>query len=265
MLNKILEEISRAEEQNDRQFITALARGLSVLSVFKDNKYGLSHQTICEKTGLPKATVSRLIYTLIRLNFLRQDEQGYFLGKAALELSSSAWARYDIARLAKPHMIRFAEENQVSVSLAVEEAGEMLYIESIRSPAKIAVQLQVGSTVPIAETAIGRAYYSAQNESTRKMIKQHLFSSVQNENLANQAFKTLEEHAMRYQADNMTVSNGEFSSDILAIAVPIYDSTSKRHAFSINASVPATSWKENHFIKTVGPKLHQLANILSQL
>ncbi len=265
MLNRLLEEIKRAEDDNDRQFITALARGLSLLSVFKDNQQGLSHNVLCEKTGLPKATVSRLIYTLLRLNFLRQDEQGYYLGKAALELSSAAWARYDIARLAKPHMVKFAEDNQVSVSLAVEEAGEMLYIESIRSPAKLAVQLRVGSTVPIADTAIGRAYFSAQDLSNRLVIKQHLLNSLKNSETAKIACQTLEEHATRYQANNMTISNGEFSSDILAIAVPVYDATAKRYAFSINASVPASAWQEKEFIDVIGPKLHQLAKTLSEL
>ncbi|CAM5215063.1 hypothetical protein OURE66S_00528 [Oligella ureolytica] len=52
-------------------------------------------------------------------------------------------------RDARPLMMAFAEKYEVSVSLAVEDGGEMLYLESIRSPARLAVQLTVGSTVPL--------------------------------------------------------------------------------------------------------------------
>ncbi len=265
MLNRLLEKIKSAEVNNDRQFITALARGLSLLSVFKDSKHALTHNTICEKTGLPKATVSRLIYTLLQLNFLRQDDQGYYLGKAALELSSAAWARYDIARVAKPYMVRFAEENHVSVSLAVEEAGEMLYIESIRSPAKLAVQLQVGSTVPIAETAIGRAYYSAQDHNTQLMIQQHIANTLHDSASTEAALKTLTEHAAHYHKNKLTISDREFSADILAIAMPVYDSATQSYAFSINASAPASSWDIQDFVSEITPKLRRLTNTISEL
>ena len=39
--------------------------------------------------------------------------------------------------------LEMAAENQVSVSLAKEEMGEMLYLASFRSPARLAVQLMV--------------------------------------------------------------------------------------------------------------------------
>src|SRR5690606_20818969 len=60
---------------NDRKFITALARGLDVLSVFRPDDRLLGNQEIAARTGLPKPTVSRLTYTLTKLGYLTHVER----------------------------------------------------------------------------------------------------------------------------------------------------------------------------------------------
>ena len=55
----------------DRKFITALGRGLDVLRCFGPRDRWLANQDISARTGLAKPTVSRLVYTLTRLGFLR--------------------------------------------------------------------------------------------------------------------------------------------------------------------------------------------------
>ncbi len=60
--------------QQDPRFVTALARGLAILLCFQQESH-LTHQQICEKTQLPKATVSRLLFTLMATDFISQDEK----------------------------------------------------------------------------------------------------------------------------------------------------------------------------------------------
>lgn len=75
MLNKILSAIETAQKTDDRQFVTALARGLSVLALIRKNPKGISHQQLCEQSQLPKATISRILYTLQKLNLLYKDPE----------------------------------------------------------------------------------------------------------------------------------------------------------------------------------------------
>ena len=56
--------------KNDRQFVTALARGLEVLRAFGPGSGPLGNQEIAEFAGLPKPTVSRLTHTLTKLGYL---------------------------------------------------------------------------------------------------------------------------------------------------------------------------------------------------
>ena len=53
----------------DRQFANTLARGLEVLRCFRVGDALLGNKEIAQRTGLPKATVSRLTHTLIELGY----------------------------------------------------------------------------------------------------------------------------------------------------------------------------------------------------
>ncbi|MDE1714428.1 helix-turn-helix domain-containing protein, partial (plasmid) [Chromobacterium amazonense] len=74
------------QQQADRPFVTALARGLEVLAAFRPGEGALSNQELARRTGLPKSTVSRLSYTLTRLGYLQPEGDGgpYRLGLALL-------------------------------------------------------------------------------------------------------------------------------------------------------------------------------------
>lgn len=249
-------ELSKAGE--DRQFVTALGRGLSLLAAF-ENDDELSHQQLCQMSGLPKATVTRLIYTLTTLGFLRiTANKQYKLGSSAVRLSASAWNRHDLVTIAEPLLRQFAIENEVSVNLATEVESEMRYLACHRSPARLSVNLQVGSAVPIASTAIGRAFYATSSPTRQALIDTNLkeqFSSTE----YNQAQAVLSEAVNFYQAQGYTLSDGEFSSDILAVAVGVFDITTGQYQYSINASVPRANWDAAKYAKMIVPKLQVLA------
>ncbi|MGU3480300.1 helix-turn-helix domain-containing protein, partial [Methylobacterium sp. D48H] len=58
-----------AGAKEDRHFVTALARGLSVLACFGPGRTSLANHDIGEACGLPRSTVSRLTYTLTKLGY----------------------------------------------------------------------------------------------------------------------------------------------------------------------------------------------------
>ena len=128
---------STESESKDRLFVTALARGLAVLAAFRGGEPQLSNQDLASRTGLPKSTVSRLTYTLTQLGYLDQDPASgrYQLGLAVLELSAATLASFDARRVIAPKMQQFAEAHGVSVSLAVREGLDMMYLETVRSRA----------------------------------------------------------------------------------------------------------------------------------
>ncbi len=62
--------LAEATSGKDRQFVTALARGLDILRAFHAGEGMLGNQEIAHRTGLPKPTVARLTHTLTELGYL---------------------------------------------------------------------------------------------------------------------------------------------------------------------------------------------------
>ena len=258
LLERMTTMLEQSKEDNDRQFVTALGRGLTILAAFEHDDR-LTHQQLCQMTDLPKATITRLIHTLTTLGFLRVTEHGqYQLGSSAVRLSATAWSRHDMVATAEPLLRQFASENEVSVNLATEVEGEMRYHACCRSPARLSVNLQVGSAVPVARTAIGRAFYAASSQARQTVIHSNLQEhlSVEEFNHAQTALASAAEHYEKY---GYTVSDGEFSTDILAVAVGVYDVATGQYAYSLNSSVPSANWEADDYAAMIVPKLQALA------
>ncbi|WP_201575650.1 IclR family transcriptional regulator [Psychrobacter immobilis] len=258
LLDRITTVIGQSKEDNDRQFVTALGRGLTLLAAFEDCEQ-LSHQQLCQMTQLPKATVTRLIYTLTTLGFLRITEHGqYQLGSSTVRLSATAWSRHDMVAAAEPLLRQFASSNEVSVNLATEVEGEMRYHACCRSPARLSVNLQVGSAVPVTRTAIGRAFYAVSSPVRQAVVISNLQENLPVEEY-NDAQTALASAAEHYEKYGYTVSDGEFSTDILAVAVGVYDVATGQYAYSLNASVPSANWEADDYAEMIVPKLQALA------
>jgi len=258
LLERMDHLMGQSKEDNDRQFVTALGRGLIILAAF-EHQERLTHQQLCQMTKLPKATITRLIHTLTTLGFLRVTEHGqYQLGSSAVRLSATAWSRHDMVAAAEPLLRQFASENEVSVNLATEVEGEMRYHACCRSPARLSVNLQVGSAVPVARTAIGRAFYAVSSPARQAIITSNLKETLSDEDYIH-AQTALTQAAQHYEQYGYTVSDGEFSTDILAVAVGVYDVATGQYAYSLNASVPSANWEADEYAAMIVPKLQALA------
>lgn len=262
MQNSLLERLDKTLNQSkiddDRQFVTALGRGLTLLAAFEYQEQ-LSHQQLCQMSQLPKATVTRLVYTLTTLGFLRLTIDGkYQLGSSAVRLSASAWSRHDLIASANPLLRQFAIAHEVSVNLATEVDGEMRYLACCRSPARLSVNLQVGSAVPVADTAIGRAFYTSSSETRRRIIDNNVRERLTLTEYK-QAQKVLMDAIRFYKNHSYTLSDGEFSPDILAVAVGVFDTTTGHYAYSLNASVPRANYDADEYAVMIVPKLQELA------
>lgn len=159
----------RSAVEKDYRFMTALERGLSVLRIFPPGNRPLGNAEIAEAVGLPKATVTRITFTLTQLGYLRYDRERrkYQLGPGVLSLGYNVLAQMEIRDTARPLMRDLADYADASVYLAVPDGTDMVYVEACRAPTSMVIRLGVGSRVPMAQTSIGRCYLAALPEAER--------------------------------------------------------------------------------------------------
>src|ERR1700712_916837 len=147
----------------DRSFVVALSRGLDVLRAFHPNDGLLGNQDIEARTNLPKPTVSRLTYTLTKLGYLTQVPrfEKYQLAPAAMALGYAALANLGVRHLSETYREELMRQTGGACAVGARDRLSMIYFGQSRSSLTVGVQLDVGSRIPIATTAMGRAYYWA--------------------------------------------------------------------------------------------------------
>jgi DNA-binding IclR family transcriptional regulator len=246
----------------DRHFVAALARGLQVLACFRSGDRTLGNLEIARRCGLPKSTVSRLTSTLKRLGYLIQVEDSgkYRLGMATLSLGGAMLARLDIRHLARPGMQELADFSRADVALGTRDRRAMLYIESCRSSAALTLSVDVGSRIPLATSAMGRAWLAMAPEAERREALAHLAERDPAgwPEIRAGIDKSLDE----FHSLGVTCSFGDWVKDVNGIA-RAFQPGGGLPVMSINVGGPSSSLSPSFLLEEVRPRLLALVERLA--
>ncbi|MDB5757469.1 MAG: IclR family transcriptional regulator [Burkholderia sp.] len=261
LASSVATPIIRPNIKEDRHFVTALARGLELLACFRSGDKLLGNQELAERSKLPKSTVSRLTYTLTKLGYLQYDDQAgkYRLGTATLALGSAMLSRLDIRQMARPLMQELADFSHTMVSLGMRDRLSMIYVENCRSQAALTLRLDVGARIPVASTAMGRAYLAEISSNERNDILERV------RDLDELAWPTLRDRVMRavdeYRTLGCCTSFGDWQPDVNAIAIAFRPSENAA-PLSINCGGPAFNLSPEFLLEEVRPRLIELVSQL---
>lgn len=205
----------------DRKFVEALGRGLDVLRAFSHGSVVLGNQDISRITGLPKATVSRLTYTLTQLGYLSYAPQHekYQLDSGVLALGYAYVSNLRVRQLAKPYMDDFARRTNTTVGLTCRDRLSMIYVENCRPVDVATLRLDAGVRLPLATTAAGRAFLAAIPGRERDYLLSALETKHGDEWPALMA--SLLGAFEEYEATGFCLSLGDWDRNVLAAGVPL--------------------------------------------
>ncbi|WP_246688607.1 MULTISPECIES: IclR family transcriptional regulator [unclassified Mesorhizobium] len=201
-------------------FSTSLVRGLQVLRSFRPGDASLGNLELMARTGLPKATVSRLTYTLAGLGYLVYDETlgRYSLGAATISLGYTALSSNAIVHVSRPLMQALADKTGAAVALGTRDYDEMVYISNCRSESLLTLRLNVGSRVPLWNSGMGLAYLVGLPEEQRKLLKHRFLPRARSERAT--FSKLLEQALDQYARVGYVTALGTWHSYIKAVGVP---------------------------------------------
>ncbi|WP_107676313.1 IclR family transcriptional regulator [Agrobacterium sp. LAD9] len=201
-------------------FSTSLVRGLQILRSFRPGDQSLGNLELMERTGLPKATISRLTYTLAGLGYLQYDEVlgRYNLGAAAVSLGYSALGGNPIVHLARPFMQELADKSGAAVALGTRDQGHMVYLANCRSESLVTLRLNIGSQLPLWRSGVGLAYLVALSHEAREHLKKRFLPKAPGER---REIEALIDHALNeYSELGYVTAYGTWTSFIRAVGVP---------------------------------------------
>ena len=151
----------------------SLVRGLDILRAFRPGLSCLTNSEIAERTGLPRSTVSRLTGTLVRCGYLLHDAGmgGYRLSATMVGLAHVMRSGSFVLNESMTLMQTAGRQMRVNVGLALSDHDDMVYLENLPFGPKASLRkIVVGQRVPMALTALGRAYMSTLDAQDLKAI-----------------------------------------------------------------------------------------------
>lgn len=240
----------------DRKFIEALARGLDVLRAFKPGDGFLGNQELAQRTGLPKSSVSRFTYTLTKLGYLTYSErlEKYQLGSGVLALGYAYVSNLAVRQIARPFMEDLAETTGTAVGLAARDRLEMIYIEYSAPPEVKTFRHEVGDKVPMASSAVGRAYLAALPDDERAYFLSYIEKKTGEGWPAIKA--GIDREVEHCRAEGYCTSYGEWDKDVNGISVPLV--VGDGHIYTFNAGGPGYRLSEEYLSNEVAPQLKNM-------
>ena len=238
--------------------VSALDRGLALMKCFNDTRRVLSPTELSRLTGIPRPSVVRLATTLQQHRWLQPEPEGegYMLGAGVVALAQTFLAGLDVRAAARPQMQECADRIGGSVYLALRDGLELVIIEACRSrSAMLAARIDVGSRLPMPNSASGRAYLAALPEAERGALVESLQRMYRNEwrNMAAGLQAALAEHA----AYGWCTAMGSFHSDINSLSVALREP--RGQVIVLNCGGPAFEFTAQRLRNDVAPALQDLA------
>ncbi len=249
----------------DPNFMTSLARGLSVLEAFAQEMPQMTISQLSNKTGLSRAAVRRCLYTLSKLGYAgAEDGQRYSLRPKMLTLSHTYTVSNTLASAAQPILERLSEQHHESFSVATLDGDEIVYIARAQGgPTQrlMSVDLHVGSRLPAYCTSMGRVLIASQPPDVvdKYLARVHIRPLTPKTVNSVDKLKLLLRNVRR---NGYAMCDQEFEMGLRSIAVPVYAPSGKVIA-TVNLSGNAQRMPMLDMQTEYLPPLRAAANELS--
>lgn len=243
-------------DESSPDFVDALARGLSVMRCFTPGIKSLGNLELADRTGLAKSTVSRIVYTLTTLGYLRYEtETGrYAPGYGMLALGFGCLASLEVREVARPLMESLARDTGGAVALGAFDGQSMVYVDAVHGSSALYLRLPVGYRVSM-DSTMGRTYLASLPAAEREDLIPKLDLPAGISAIVHKACADLCEGGCCYGI-------GDWQPGINAAAVP-FTAVTGEGTFVLSCGGPATILPEFRLRGEVAASLTDIVRKLS--
>lgn len=154
-----------------------IAKACDILEIVGKSPGEVSQVILAEKTGIPRATLYRIIAALSARGLIRADPvtQNYTLGFGFLELAQNAWSSSDLASIASVELRRLRDLTGETAYLAVQQGYHVLALGRFESAHPQRSKATLGALKPMHCTSQGKSILAHLTEAQVDMfLKQDL-------------------------------------------------------------------------------------------
>ncbi|MEZ3161595.1 IclR family transcriptional regulator C-terminal domain-containing protein [Microbacterium sp. BWT-B31] len=239
------------------EFVQSLARGLEVIRAFDADHAELSLSDVARRAGIPRAAARRFLLTLQTLGYVRATGDGtarvFALTPRVLELGFSYLSALSLPEVAQPHLERLSREVDESVSAAVLDGTDIVYVARVPTRRIMSVRITIGTRFPAWATSMGRVLLAGlTEEEADAAAPASALSSLTERTVTDTA--ALRAELARVREQGWALVDGELESGLRSVAAPLHGRDGSVVA-AVNVSTSATRDTVEHVLEAHLPRL----------
>ncbi len=227
---------SVAAPKRPRRSVQSVDRALDLLEALATADGEVSITSLAARTALHVSTVHRLLSTLLRRGYVRQNpETSRYYAGAKLATLAEGRSRYGEIRLrAKPILRAITETTRETTNLSVLDDITAVYIDTVPSPQVVRLFTAIGNRVPLHATGAGKCLLAALPTEKREALVDRL------DLRAYTPHTIVDKAALRHALDEarergFAIDDEEYDEGVRCIAVPVGAMTDAVAAISVSA------------------------------
>lgn len=240
------------------------ARAIDILYLLASSSKPMTQLEISQALEIPKSSTYELIYTMLDkeiLEFDNQDLKTFRLGVKAVEIGINALEMNDFHQISRPLLEELSAQTGETVFLAVEDNGQIIYLDKVEIKTSIITGATVGKRRPLVSTGIGKALLAAYAMPQVKEVwerSEHIAYTPQ----TIVEYDALIEDLKQTRKRGYAIDNREMEDEIFCVAAPIFG-REERPIASISIAVLYLRMNEERTEK-FGRMIHDVALKISK-
>lgn len=242
--------------------MAGLAKGLAILEAFGGQLPRLTISDAAVATGQSRAAARRCLTTLVELGYLAFDGKYFSPTPRVLRLGAVYGDTAELPQLAQPHLAAAREAVNESVSLAVLDGEESLFVARSEARLIVSTGVRVGARLPLHASATGHVLLAGLSDvDLANYLQNGTFPALTPRTPTDPA--VIEQRVRATRGEGVAISDEELEVGLRAVAVPVKDSTGRTVAsMSVSVAAGRISLEELH--SRVLPVLQQHADALGR-
>lgn len=236
---------------------TVVGKVRLILEALADAEGGLGLSELTRRSGIPKASVHRVVADLVEWGVVERAGDGYRLGPRLFELGNRVPRRRKLREAALPFMVDLTVATGQTVHLAVLDGLDVLYVERLPGKRAREVPSSVAARLPLNCTAGGKCVLAF---GPSELVGQLVASGL--EGLTPRSITSADD--LRCQLDRIretgvAVEHGEVTDGVASLGAPVFE-LGNRLVAALSVTGPEEGFDEGR----LGPAVRLAAAGLSR-
>jgi IclR family pca regulon transcriptional regulator len=220
--------------QRRTERMSGLAKGLAIIEAFTVQP-AMTVSDAAKHSGATRAAARRCLLTLADLGYVTFDGRRFQPLPRLARLGREFSSQLPLPQIAQPILDKARDELNESVSVAVLDRADVLFVARAETSRIVSTGVKVGARLPAYCSATGRVLLSGFPDSrAAEIIKQSRRIQRTPNTLTNPVSIQKEIRLVRH--NGYAISNEELELGMLSMALPVTDTTGKvKAALSVSA------------------------------